>query len=254
MKAGKIFVLAILTGICWPYATVNSDSAKLSEKQNLLIFKELPSITVVVNKFPVEAEQQGLTRQQLKTAVESRLGQSDIAVTEQGAKPMTRNTPKLRIDIDVIVIEEKASGAIRINVACNDRVSLARKPGLFLECNIWEKEKFELVELENLKSFIENKVTILVDDFIIEYQAANPQKKKQETSDDTKTITGKICRGGPEGPAYGIRGDDGEYYDPRNLPIEFRKYGLRVKVKFVQIRGLYGFHMWGTLIDIVEIE
>lgn len=57
-----------------------------------------------------------------------------------------------------------------------------------------------------------------------------------------------------EGGFYGIIADNGEYYDPINLPSRFEKDGLRVWFKG-KIRGDLGsFHMWGTIIELIAIE
>ena len=49
-----------------------------------------------------------------------------------------------------------------------------------------------------------------------------------------------------EGGFYGIVADDGEHYDPTNLPSEFKVDGLRVKFKGKIRDDLVSFRMWGT--------
>jgi hypothetical protein len=70
--------------------------------------------------------------------------------------------------------------------------------------------------------------------------------------------TGTIVFNGFEGGFYGIISDEfhnGENcYDPINLPSEFIQDGLRVKFKALVAFGQYGFHMWGTIVRILEIE
>ena len=72
--------------------------------------------------------------------------------------------------------------------------------------------------------------------------------------EDTGTIT--FCDF--EGGFYGIISDDfhdGENkFDPINLPSEFWEDGLRVKFKALVAFGQYSYHMWGTIIRILEIE
>jgi len=72
--------------------------------------------------------------------------------------------------------------------------------------------------------------------------------------EDTGTII--ICDF--EGGFYGILSDDfhnGEKkFDPINLPSEFKEDGLRVKFKAIVSLFQYSFHMWGTIIVILEIE
>lgn len=73
-------------------------------------------------------------------------------------------------------------------------------------------------------------------------------------SDNTFAITGTVVFLSFEGGFYGIKGDDGRNYDPTNLADEFRKEGLRVRFKAKELKDQASFHMWGHLIEIVEIQ
>ena len=70
--------------------------------------------------------------------------------------------------------------------------------------------------------------------------------------------TGTIVFNDFEGGFYGIISDEfheGENkFDPINLPSEFKQDGLRVKFKAFVAFGQYSYHMWGTIIRIIEIE
>jgi len=57
-----------------------------------------------------------------------------------------------------------------------------------------------------------------------------------------------------EGGFYGIVDDDGNKYDPTNLRDEFQEDGLRVKFSFKILTDTVSTHMWGTLIEVTEIE
>ena len=57
-----------------------------------------------------------------------------------------------------------------------------------------------------------------------------------------------------EGGFYGIIGDNGEHYDPVNLPKEFQQDSLRVYFKADYAKSLVSFHMWGKLIEIKDIR
>lgn len=57
-----------------------------------------------------------------------------------------------------------------------------------------------------------------------------------------------------EGGFYGIESDDGARLDPVNLPEEFRVDGARVRYWAVPAEGRASIHMWGTLVEIVEIR
>jgi hypothetical protein len=56
-----------------------------------------------------------------------------------------------------------------------------------------------------------------------------------------------------EGGFYGIVGDDGEHYDPLNMPQEFRVDGLRVQFT-ANLTDYVSFHMWGHIVKLISIE
>lgn len=70
--------------------------------------------------------------------------------------------------------------------------------------------------------------------------------------------TGTIIFCDFEGGFYGIISDDfhnwEKKFDPINLPSEFKEDGLRVKFKALVSLNQYSYHMWGTIIVILEIE
>ena len=66
--------------------------------------------------------------------------------------------------------------------------------------------------------------------------------------------TGKIQYNDFEGGFYGIIGDNGENYDPINLPIEFKIDGIQVRYTLNILENQTSIHMWGTMVEIIEIE
>jgi inhibitor of cysteine peptidase len=72
--------------------------------------------------------------------------------------------------------------------------------------------------------------------------------------DETLTQKGTVVYMDLEGGFYGISGDDGKNYDPMNLPGEYKQDSLRVEFKYKKRTDLASFHMWGTIIEIVEIK
>jgi len=66
--------------------------------------------------------------------------------------------------------------------------------------------------------------------------------------------TGTIQYINLEGGFYGIVDDDGNKYDPVNLQNEFQEDGLRVKFSFKVLTDTASMHMWGTLIELTDIQ
>ena len=72
--------------------------------------------------------------------------------------------------------------------------------------------------------------------------------------------TGTIVYNDFEGGFYGIVSDflipgyPINHLDPINLPQEFKEDGLRVWFKVRLRPDLYSFHMWGIMVEILEIN
>jgi hypothetical protein len=77
------------------------------------------------------------------------------------------------------------------------------------------------------------------------------------SGDSISEKTGTIQYIDLEGGFYGIIADDGSRYDPVNLMDsfpEFQEDGLRVKFSGNELKDHVSYHMWGTLIELTEIE
>ena len=71
---------------------------------------------------------------------------------------------------------------------------------------------------------------------------------------ETGSLTGTVVFLSFEGGFYGIKGDDGQNYDPTNLPEDLQKDGLRVRFEIKPITNRASFHMWGVIIELVHIH
>jgi len=66
--------------------------------------------------------------------------------------------------------------------------------------------------------------------------------------------TGEITYLSFEGGFYGIITDDGNHYDPHNLPSEFKIDGLKVNFTAKLERNMLCYHMWGRIVSIIAIQ
>lgn len=57
-----------------------------------------------------------------------------------------------------------------------------------------------------------------------------------------------------EGGFYGIISDKNENFDPINLPKVYQIDGKRIIFTYKERRDLASFHMWGKIIEIIEIK
>jgi len=70
---------------------------------------------------------------------------------------------------------------------------------------------------------------------------------------DSFEIVGTVTYRNIEGGFYAIDGDNGSKYDPINLPESFRKDGLRVKVTARLRMDAMSLHMYGAIVEVVNI-
>jgi hypothetical protein len=70
---------------------------------------------------------------------------------------------------------------------------------------------------------------------------------------DIFEITGTVVYKGLEGGFFAIDGDNGSKYDPISLPESFKKDGLKVKVTARLRKDAMSIHMYGSIIEIVNI-
>lgn len=81
-----------------------------------------------------------------------------------------------------------------------------------------------------------------------------PMAGTSEPEVPTETITGTIHHINLEGGFWGIIGDDGTKYNPVNLPPEYQKEGLRVKLTAEKIEKGVSIQMWGQMLRILKIK
>jgi len=72
-------------------------------------------------------------------------------------------------------------------------------------------------------------------------------------SADTFEIQGTVVYKNMEGGFFAIDSDDGNKYDPISLPDSFRKDGLTVKVTVRLRNDAISSHMYGAIIEVVNI-
>ena len=75
-----------------------------------------------------------------------------------------------------------------------------------------------------------------------------------ENEDNLKDITGTVNYIDLEGGFYGITDEEGNKYDPVNLPEEYKEDGTRVRFSAKKLENYTSIHMWGKIIEITNID
>ena len=89
-----------------------------------------------------------------------------------------------------------------------------------------------------------------------DFKDALPGNSDNGLNDNITYIVGKgtIVYLDFEGGFFGIMSDDGERYDPFDLPKEFQIDGLKVEFELEELPGWVSYHMWGSIVKIINIE
>jgi hypothetical protein len=76
----------------------------------------------------------------------------------------------------------------------------------------------------------------------------------QKTIPETISFTGQIVYVDLEGGFWGIIADSRTPYEPLNLPKDYQNEGQRVAVTARICHDCVSIHMWGEIIEILEIH
>lgn len=76
----------------------------------------------------------------------------------------------------------------------------------------------------------------------------------QKSDDAPLTVTGTVAWKDLESGFYAIDGDDGQGYEPINLPAEFAVDGLRIRATAKPRNDMASINMYGILIEILSIS
>ena len=82
----------------------------------------------------------------------------------------------------------------------------------------------------------------------------SPLTESRTTPDsDTLEIQGTVVHKNIESGFFAIDSDDGRKYNPINLPESYKKDGLKVKITARPRTDAMSIHMYGVIIEVVEI-
>jgi len=109
-------------------------------------------------------------------------------------------------------------------------------------------------DVSSLKGDIEMKVYISLICLALAAGTTACRTACEVNEDTSRWVTGTVKHIELEGGFYGIVGDQGNKFDPVNLPDRFKEDGLRVKACMKQLEDRVSFRMWGTLVEIIEIK
>lgn len=237
------------------YSSYLSDSTQVKWASRTQTLAGLEGVGIIISVEITEAdrvERYGLTTKLLETQTQEQLRKHGIKTLTLTELPEPAKMPVifLYINVNAQVIEGISLAAVNTSVQLLQVALLERKPATFCLAATWQKSSVQFGDVQGLKE-VSMTVRKLVDFFINDYLAANPQ-----AADDSQLIkgTGTIRYAEVEGGFYEIHADSGESYDPINLPSSYAKDGIRVKFTVRYRPDMVSIHMSGKIVEILKIE
>ena len=132
----------------------------------------LPGVYVLVESPNLDAEKDGLTKDQLRKEVESQLRNAGIKILTREEKFKTTGNPQLYVNINLLKSSSPFAYAYSVEIRLEQEVSLVRKPNMRTAATTWSRGSVGFVGIANLRAIRET-VRGRVEHFIHDYFAAN---------------------------------------------------------------------------------
>ncbi|MGB2808398.1 MAG: Ada metal-binding domain-containing protein [Sedimentisphaerales bacterium] len=132
-----------------------------------------------------EAKKYGLALKELKSKIEIKLGMRGITLTPQLYNAREITSPVLRVDIDVLRLDDSQQHVFRAQTSLARSVHLATQPKLGFQADVWKaKAAMQAVSVQNMPATVTAAVLAQVDSFIADYRIANPPGKRPTDAND----------------------------------------------------------------------
>jgi hypothetical protein len=201
MKNGKYYLsIAIVIGIL-SAAVLGEVKLPLTEDKPFLLAQPNPTLRGIrqlyIVIFPTDAKpnKDGLVWGNLEAAVNSKISEAGIKVAEAIQREhilRSLDIPELRIDINMLKIEEPVQYIFHIGTSLAKKVYLTKDASQRIKVDLWKTEPtMQAVSAEDMPAAVTSAVLEQVEAFIHAHLAANPPNRRSSVSDanDVNTAT-----------------------------------------------------------------
>ncbi len=167
----------------------------------------------------------------------------DVVTTEV---PSIQGTITQRVRERILIEEEPldSAGSAKASVRLTRSTLVVRGSGEAVHPD-------ELRAGQQVSAWFEGPV---MESYPVQATAGAVRIETEEAGGNQMEIVGVIRYYELEGGFYAIRGEDGETYNPTNLPDEFRQDGLPVVAKIRLRHDMMSIQQAGALVEIIEIR
>ena len=135
------------------------------------------------------AKKYGLALKDLKSKIEIKLTLRGIAQIPRLYNGRIITSPELRVDINVLRLDNSQQHVFRVQTSLVRSVHLATQPKLGFQADVWKaKAAMQAVSADEIPPTITKVVLEQVDSFIADYRIANPPGKRPTDANDIATL------------------------------------------------------------------
>ena len=193
MKTKKYFpVLIILTAILCIQASAGTELPQFLNQG--LIGRPYPALAQIEQLYAVvvppdsEPNKDGLVWEELEAKIARKLKEAGI----KHVKPCSLPIPQLRIDVDMLKLDDSQQYVFHIQTSLARLVTLPARRNPHFQVDVWKTEPLmQMVSAKNMPAKVTDVVAGQVEVFIQAYIAANP-KDKQPAPADANDVSAMI--------------------------------------------------------------
>ena len=189
--ANQLLILTFITTIFSVPALAKVEPHLPEDRTGILIGRANPVLAgikglhVYIAMPEAWAKKYGLALKDLKSKIEIKLTLRGIAQIPRMYNGRFIYSPELRVDIDVLRLDNSQQHVFRVQTSLARSVHLAARPNLGFHADVWKKaSQMQTVSIQNMPPTITKVVLEQVDAFIADYRIANPPGRQPADAND----------------------------------------------------------------------
>lgn len=191
----QTIILTVVTTILSVPALANISSPLEDEPDAILIGQPHPELAGIrglcidIAMPQAQAKKYVSIWKELKSKIESKLAQHGITVIPQLHNGHQITCPALRVDINLLSLDNSQQHVFRVQTSLARSVHLATQPKLGFQADVWkEKAAMQEVSVQNMPATVTAVVLAQVDSFIEDYRIANPPGRQPADANEIATL------------------------------------------------------------------
>ena len=199
MKTEKYcLILVVFAGILCVPVLGEVEQPPLPEDEPILIGQPNPALAgieklhVFIVQPDAEPNKDGLVWKELDAKIKRKIKEVGIKVVPiiyRGYPVREFDIPELRVNIDMLKLEDSQQYVFRIETSLATKVFFAKDSSRFLKADVWKAEPtMQAASVQSMPAAVTNAVLEQVEAFIHAYLAANPPNKRPFDANDISIV------------------------------------------------------------------